>query len=48
MTADSPQYNGVAECQIAIKEEASLAARVRAAAKYPNEVFPRGESLSAE
>ena len=48
MTADSPQYNGVAERQIAIKEAASLAARIQVAAKYPNEVFPRGKSLSAE
>ena len=47
-TADSPQYNGVAERQIAIIEAAGLAARIQAAAKYPNEVFPRGESLWAE
>ena len=47
-TADSPQYNGVAERQIAIIEASGLAARVQAAAKYPDEVFPRGESLWAE
>ena len=47
-TADSPQYNGVAERQLAIIEAASLAARIQAAAKYPNEVLPRGESLWAE
>ena len=44
-TADSPQYNGVAERQIAIKEATDFAARIQAAAKYPNEVLPRGESL---
>ena len=33
--------NGVAECQIA----KGLAARIQEAAKYPNEVFPRGENL---
>ena len=37
--ADSPQYNGVAERQIAIIEAAGLAARIQAAAKYPNEFF---------
>ena len=47
-TADPPQYNGVAERQIAIIEAAGLAARIQAAAKYPNEVCPRGESLWAE
>ena len=47
-TAGSPQYNGVTERQIAIIEAAGLAARIQAAAKYPNEVFPRGESLWAE
>ena len=47
-TADSPQYNGVAERQIAIMEAAGLAARIQAAVKYPNDVFPRGESLWAE
>ena len=47
-TADSPQYNGVAERQIAIIEAAGLAARIQAAAKYPNESFSRGESLWAE
>ena len=31
-----------------IIEAAGLAARIQAAAKYPNEVFPRGESLRAE
>ena len=46
--ADPPQYNGVAECQIAIIEAAGLAARIQAAAKYPNEVFSREESLWAE
>ena len=39
---DSPQYNGVAERQIAIIEAAGLAARIQAAAKYPNQGFPRG------
>ena len=48
MIADSPQDNGVAERQIAIIEAAGLAARIQAAAKYLNEVFPRGESLWAE
>ena len=43
-----PQYKGVAERQIAIIEEAGLAARIQAAAEYPNEVSPRGESLWAE
>ena len=47
-TAGSPQYNGVAERQIAIIEAAGIAARIRATAKYPNEVLPRGESLWAE
>ena len=47
-TADSPQYNGVAERQIAIIEAADLAARIQATSKYPNEVFPCGESLWAE
>ena len=46
--ADSPQYNGVAERQIAIIEAAGLAARIQPAAKYPNEVFPREERLWAE
>ena len=46
-TVDSPQYNGVAERQIVIIEAAGLAARIQAAVKYPNEVFPRGESLWA-
>ena len=47
-TADSPRYNGVAERQIAIIEAAGLAARIQAAAKYPDDAFPRGESLWAE
>ena len=47
-TEDSQQYNGVVERQIAIIEAAGLAARIQAAAKYPNEVFPRGESLRVE
>ena len=47
-TADSPQYNGVTERQIAIIEAAGLASRIQAAAKYPNEVCPRGGSLWAE
>ena len=47
-TAGSPQYNGAAERQIVIIEEADFAARVQAAAKYPNEVFPRGESMWVE
>ena len=47
-TTDSPQYNGVAERQNAIIEAAGLAGRIQAAAKYPNEVLPRGESLWAE
>ena len=46
-TANSPQYNGVAERQIAIIDAADLAARTQAAAKYPNEVLPRGETLWA-
>ena len=45
---DSPQYNGVAERQIAIIEAAGLAARIQAAAKYPNAVFPCGEILWVE
>ena len=45
-TADSPQYNCVAERQITIIEAAGLA--VQAAAKYLDEVFPRRESLWAE
>ena len=40
-TADSPKYKGVAERQIAIIEAAGFAARIQAAAKYLNEVFPR-------
>ena len=47
-TANSPQHNGVAEQQIAIIEAAGLAARIQAAVKYPNEAFPRGESLRAD
>ena len=47
-TDDPPQYNGVAERQIAIIEAAGHAARIQAAAKCPNEVCPRGESLWAE
>ena len=47
-TADSPQYNGVAERQIAIIEAGGLAARIQAAAKYPTSFFPLGESLWAE
>ena len=44
-TADSPQYDGVAERQIAIIEAAGLAARIQAAAKYLNKFFPRGERV---
>ena len=40
-TADSPGCNDVAERQIAVIEAAGLAARIQAAAKYPNEMFPR-------
>ena len=47
-TAGSPQYNGVSERQLAIIEAAGLAARVQAAAKYPNGVFALGESLWVE
>ena len=47
-TADCPQYNGVAERQIAMIEAGCHAGRIQAAAKYPNEVLPRGESLWAE
>ena len=47
-TADFPQYNGVAQRQIAIIEAAGLATRIQAAARYPNEIFPCGESLWAE
>ena len=47
-TADSPQYNGVAERQITIIEAAGLAARIQAATKYHNEIFPRGENLWVE
>ena len=47
-TADSPQYNRVAERQITIIEAAGLASRIQAAAKYPNEVCPRGGSWWAE
>ena len=36
------------EHQIATIEAAGLAARIQAAAKYLNKVFPRGESLWAE
>ena len=47
-TADSPQYNGVAEHQIAIIEATGLAVKIQAALMYPNEGFPRGDSLWAE
>ena len=47
-TADSPEYNGVAERQIGIIEAAGLAARIQAEELYPNENFPRGENMWAE
>ena len=47
-TADSPQHNDVAERQTAIIKATGLAARIQAAVKYPNEGFPRGESVWAE
>ena len=47
-TAHSPQYNSVAERQIAIIETVGLAVKIQTAAKYPSEVFPHGESLWAE
>ena len=47
-TVNSPQYNGVAERQIAIIRATGLTARIQATAKYPNEGFPPGESLWAE
>ena len=48
MTADSSQYNDVAERQMAVIEAAGLAARIQPAAKYPNEIFLRGKRLWAE
>ena len=38
-TAGSPQYNGVAEREIAIIEAAGLPARIQAAAKYPTRFY---------
>ena len=38
-TADSPQYNGVVELQIAIIEAAGLAARIQTVAKNPTRFF---------
>ena len=47
-TADSSQYSGVAERQIATIEAGGLATRIQAVANYLDEFVPRGESLWTE
>ena len=47
-TVDTPELNGVAERQIAIKETGGLAARIQAFGRYSKEAFPKGERPWAE
>ena len=47
-TADSPEYNGVAERGLAMIESAALAARIQASELFPGFNVPEGPSLWAE
>ena len=47
-TADSPEYNGVAERGLAMIESAALAARIQASELFPGYSNPEGVSLRAE
>ena len=47
-TADSPEYNGVAERGLAMIESAALAARIQASELFPGYSIPEGPSLWAE
>ena len=47
-TADSPEYNGVAERELAMIESAALAARTQASELFPGYSIPEGASLWAE
>ena len=47
-TADSPEYNGVAERGLAIIESAALADRIQAPELFPGFNIPEGPSLWAE
>ena len=47
-TADSPEYNGVAERGLAMIESAALAARIQASKLFPGCSIPEGASLWAE
>ena len=47
-TADSPEYNGVAERGLAMIESAALAARIQASESFPGNSIPEGASLWVE
>ena len=47
-TADSPEYNGVAERGLAMIESVGLAARIQASELFPGYIVPEGASLWAE
>ena len=47
-TADSPEYNGVAERGLAMIESAALAARIQASELFPGFDIPEKPSLWAE
>ena len=47
-TADSPEYNGVAERGLAVIESAALAARIQASEFFPRYSIPEGPSLWAK
>ena len=47
-TADSPQYNGVAERALGLIEKAAMAGRIQAHELFPNVQLPATESLWAE
>ena len=47
-TADSPEFNGVAERGLAMIESAALAARIQAPELFPGFNVPEGPSLWAE
>lgn len=47
-TADSPQYNGVAEGEIGLTETAAMVSRIQACEIYPGAQLPGTESLWAD
>ena len=47
-TADSPEYNGVAERGLDMIKSAALAARIQASELFPGDSIPEGASLWAE